>query len=162
VQALVISPQFLPSAMHSSGVTLGSQRFAMPRTPQLSPALQPKPGTVSQFTVPPQPFEMTPHSSPFFAFASAHRSAADFGVQLGSQVWKTVLHFRALPSLAGEQLPQSVWLAGMSSPQPSQAFPHSNPRSLHVTGWHSRHLWVSGSHSLPGPQPFGLPSGQSR
>jgi hypothetical protein len=108
VHALVTSPQFLPSALHSSGVDFGSHRFAIPRTPQLSPALHPNPATASQFTVPPQPFDITPHSRPFFVFASLHSSAALFGTQLGSQVWKTALHLRAPPSAAGAQPPQSV------------------------------------------------------
>lgn len=110
VHALLIVPQFLPCALHSSGVDFGSQRLAMPCTPQLSPFLQPKPGTVSQFTVPPQPFEMTPHSTPFVeALAASQSSLAVFtavhdGVPtVGSQVWNTLLHVLPVP-----QPPQSV------------------------------------------------------
>jgi hypothetical protein len=109
VHALVMSPHCLPCAMHSSGVAFGSQRFAMPRTPQLSPALQPKPATVSQFTVPPQPSVMIPHSTPVFALAAAQSVAAEGAVHFGSQTWKTPLHVRgAPPSGSFAQPPQSV------------------------------------------------------
>jgi hypothetical protein len=125
VHALVSVPQFRPAALHSSATCFVSQRFAMPRTPQLSPFAQPKPATASQLTVPPQPFEMTPHSTPRFVLAAAQRTAADCGTQLGSQTWKTPLHTRVPPSAVGAQPPQSVWFAALSSPQPSHAKPHS-------------------------------------
>jgi hypothetical protein len=125
VHALLTVPQLRPAALHSSATCFVSQRFAMPRTPQLSPAAQPKPGTESQLTVPPHPFEMTPHSTPRFVFAAAQSTAALAGTQLGSQVWKTPLQTRAPPSAVGAQPPQSVWFAGESSPQPSHAKPHS-------------------------------------
>ena len=101
-------PQLRPSARHSSGCCFVSQRLAMPRTPQLSPSAHPKPATPSQETVPPHPSEMVPHSTPLFALAAAQSSAALFGVQLGSHVWKTALQTRAPPSASAEQPPQSV------------------------------------------------------
>jgi hypothetical protein len=125
VHALITEPQVLPTALHSSGVCFVSQRLAMPRTPQLSPFTQPKPGTPSQVTVPPQPSEIVPHSTPRLVFAAAQRTAALCGTQLGSQTWKRALQRRAAPPAPGVQLPQSVWLVGESSPQPSHAKPHS-------------------------------------
>ncbi len=74
VQVLVIDPQFLPRATHSSGVSAGSHRLASPATPQLWPLGQPRPGTVSQSTVPPQPFVMMPHWAPAAAQRAGQQS----------------------------------------------------------------------------------------
>jgi hypothetical protein len=86
VQLLVMSPHVRPRATHSSGVSWGSQWFAIPRTPQLWPLLQPNPDTLSQSTMPPHPFEMKPHWTPLAACAAAQMAAAVPGVQLGSQL----------------------------------------------------------------------------
>jgi hypothetical protein len=82
VQTLVIEPHVCPTAMHSTGVVAGSHWFASPSTPQPCPVGHPSPGTVSQSTVPPHPFVMSPHC----ALAAAQSAVAVPGVQLGSQM----------------------------------------------------------------------------
>ena len=52
-------------------------------------------------------------------------TAADGGVQLGSQLWKTALQTCAPPSAPGGHPPQSVKLLSVFGPHPSHAKPHS-------------------------------------
>jgi hypothetical protein len=87
VHALVIDPHVCPTATHSTGVVAGSHWLASPSTPQLCPAGHPSPVTVSQSTVPPHPFVMSPHCAP----AAAQSVAAVPGVQSGSQMLNALL-----------------------------------------------------------------------
>ena len=61
LHTLRMDPQFSPSATHSTGVAVGLHWLATPWMPHPCPAGQPKPITLSQSTIPPQPFETMPH-----------------------------------------------------------------------------------------------------
>lgn len=136
-QALLIVPHSRASAAHSRAGSGGPHRFAMPSVAQDSPGEQlPQPARA------PHPSEMNPHSA-FWARHSVFGSSGtqlpptDFGV--GSHRLNPALQVKPAP-----HPPQSVSV--VRGPQPSQAGPHSNPRSSHVGLLQATQRFVFGSH----------------
>jgi hypothetical protein len=84
---------------------------------------------------------------PQSALAAAHSALAGLGTHVppdaagaGSQRLNATLQ-----TMPVEQSPQSVvWLRG---PQPSQAGPHSKPKSPQLAALQALHVLLSGSHS---------------
>jgi hypothetical protein len=142
-QVPLVFPHSRSSTAHCHGGSGGPQRFAMPLAAQIVPD-----GQLPHLTVPPQPSEMYPHS----ALAALHRSLAALGTHLppdaagaGSQRLNAALH-----TVPAAQSPQSV--VSVCGPQPSQAGPHSKPKSLQLGELHATHVLLSGSHSVPAAQ----------
>jgi hypothetical protein len=109
VHELLTIPQFLPRCRHSVGSGVGRQVLPM----QVSVDRQPLP----QVKVPPQPFEMGPHSAPAASqVVSAH----------GVQVLLT-----ASQTSPGSQLGQST-----VPPQPSAIWPHFPLHDFLTQSWH--------------------------
>jgi hypothetical protein len=145
VHELVTVPQVFWSTVQSTGVLALSQWLLRPAAPQSCPFEQPKPGTRSQFTVPPHPSVMMPHWTPLAAFAAAQAAAGDWAAHRGSHTLNALLQTLALAH-------EGHWikLAGsLRRPQPFQTGPHWAPRSLQVTGMHVTQVLVCGSHSEP-------------
>ena len=134
----LVLPHSRPSTAHCHGVSGDAQRLAIPPAPHTEPAAQ-----LAHLTVPPQPSEMYPHS----ALAAVHRALAVLGTHVppdadgaGSQRLNA-----ALQTIPATQSPQSVVCA--RGPQPSQAGPHSKPKSPQLGALHAMQVLLSGSHS---------------